>query len=59
MLKIMIPENWAEKPPIPLFCLFITQDHGAYDWACITQVEYPRSPYYKSILRFLLSKYLL
>ena len=20
----MIPENWAEKPPPPLFCLFIT-----------------------------------
>ena len=48
----MIPENWAEKPP-SLFCLFIR------DQACITQVEYPRSPYYKSILRFLLSEYLL
>ena len=24
MLKILIPENWAEKPPTPsLFCLFI------------------------------------
>ena len=50
----MIPENWAEKlSPTPLFCLFVT------DQACITQVEYPRSPYYKSILRFLLSEYLL
>ena len=29
------------------------------DQARITQVEYPMSPYYKSILRFLLSKYLL
>ena len=53
MLKIMIPENWAEKSPPPLFCLFIT------DQARVTQVEYPRSPYYKSILRFLLSEYLL
>ena len=42
----------AEKPP-PHFCLFIM------DQARITQVEYPRSPYYKSILRFLLSEYLL
>ena len=49
----MIPENWAEKPPPPLFCLFVM------DRAHITQVEYPRSPYYKSILRFLLSEYLL
>ena len=48
----MIPENWAEKPPTP-FCLFVT------DQAHVTQVEYPRSPYYKSILRFLLSEYLL
>ena len=45
----MIPENWVEKPLL----LFIR------DWARITKVEYPRSPYYKSILRFLLSKYLL
>ena len=29
----MIPENWAEKPPPPLFCLFVT------DRACITQVS--------------------
>ena len=28
-------------------------------WARVTQVEYPRYPYYKSIIRFLLSKYLL
>ena len=48
----MIPEKWAEKPP-PLFCLFVR------DRAHVTQVEYPRSPYYKSILRFLLSEYLL
>ena len=52
MLKIMIPENWAEKPP-SLFCLFVR------DPARITCVEYPWSPYYKSTLRFLLSKYLL
>ena len=50
----MIPENWAEKPPPPPFLPFHVTDQ-----ACITQVEYPRSPYYKSILRFLLSKYLL
>ena len=37
MLKIMIPENWAEKPPP---CLFIM------DWAGVTQVEYSWSPYY-------------
>ena len=52
----MIPENWAEKlppPPPTLICLFVM------DWARVTQVEYPRSPYYKSILRFLLSEYLL
>ena len=42
----------GRKAPL-LFCLFIT------DQACITQVEYPRFPYYKSILRFLLSEYLL
>ena len=35
-----------------LFCLFIR------DQACVTQVEYPRSQYYKSALRFLLSEYL-
>ena len=52
MLKIMIPENWAVKPS-PLFYLFVM------DQARVTQVEYPWSPYYKSILRFLLSKYLL
>ena len=44
---------WQKSPPPSLFCLFIRNR------ACITQVEYPRSPYYKSILRFLLSKYLL
>ena len=56
----MIPENWAEKPPPPA-----PQDEGKnFDFrslvfvAHITQVEYPRSPYYKSILRFILSKYL-
>ena len=43
----------GRKAPLPLFSLFVR------DWARITQVEYPRSPYYKSILRFLLSKYLL
>ena len=43
---------WQKSPP-SFFCLFIT------DQACITQVEYPRFPYYKSILRFLLSEYLL
>ena len=48
-LKIQL----AEKSPPPLFCISIR------DQACVTQVEYPRSPYYKSILRFLLSKYLL
>ena len=52
-LKIMILENWAEKPPPPHFCLFVM------DWARVTQVEYPMSPYYKSIIRFLLSEYLL
>ena len=40
----MIPENWAETPPPPHFCLFVM------DWARVTQVEYPMSPYYKSIL---------
>ena len=49
MLKIMIHENWAEKP-CPLFCLFmIDSAHIAHPW----------SPYYKSTLRFLLSEYLL
>ena len=52
MLKINIPENWAEKPPPP-FCLFVR------DPPCVTHVEYSWSPYYKSTLRFLLSKYLL
>ena len=34
MLKIMIAENWAEKPPPPpLFCLFVM------DRTCITQVS--------------------
>ena len=54
MLKINIPENWAEKPPSPsLFCLFVR------DPAHVARVEYPWSPYYKSTLRFLLSEYLL
>ena len=43
--------SWQKSPP--LFCHFMR------DQAHITHVEYPRSPYYKSILRFLLSKYLL
>ena len=53
--KINNPENWAEKPPSPppTFCLFVR------DLARITHVEYPWSLYYKSTLRFLLSKYLL
>ena len=35
MLKLNIPENWAEKPPPSLFCLFVRdQDHTAH-------VEYP------------------
>ena len=54
---------WQKSPP--------PQDEGKFfDFRCIhfrqfqdqprvTQVEYPRSPYYKSILRFLLSEYLL
>ena len=33
--------------------------HFMRDYDHITHVEYPRSPYYKSILRFLLSEYLL
>ena len=45
MLKIMIPENWAEKPP-PSFCLFVR------DLTHVVHVEYPWSPYYKSALRF-------
>ena len=53
MLKIMIPENWTEKSPNPLFCLIMR------DPAHIAHVEYPWSPYYKSTLRFLLSEYLL
>ena len=52
MLKIMIPETWAEKPP-SLFGLFIR------DLAYVPHVEYPWSPFYKSTLRFLLSKYLM
>ena len=51
MVKIKIPENWAEKPPP--FCLFVR------DPAHVNHVEYPWSPYYKSTLRFLLSEYLL
>ena len=49
MLKRKIPESWAEKPPY--FCLFVR------DQAHVMHVEYPRSPYYKSTLRFLLSEY--
>ena len=52
MVKIKIPENWAEKPS-SLFCLFVR------DPARVVHVEYPWSPYYKSTLRFLLSEYLL
>ena len=44
--------SWQKRPPPPI-CLFVK------DPACITYIEYPWSPYYKSILRFLLSKYLL
>ena len=45
----------AEKPPPtpPPFCLFMR------DPAHVAHVKYPWSPYYKSTLRFLLSKYLL
>ena len=43
--------SWQKSPP-----LFY---HFMRDQAHITHVEYPRSPYYKSILRFLLSEYLL
>ena len=54
MLKIMIPKDWAEKPPPPLlFCLCMR------DPAHVAHVEYAWWPYYKSTLRFLLSKYLL
>ena len=42
--------SWQKSPPP---CLFMR------DLACITNVEYPWSPYYKSTLRFLLSEYLL
>ena len=52
MVKIKIPENWAEKPSSP-FCLFVR------DSARVVHVEYPWSPYYKSTLRFLISEYLL
>ena len=50
MLKINIPENWAEKPHLSLFCLFMR------DPAHVVQ-KYSWSPYYKSTLRFLLSEY--
>ena len=54
ILKIVIPEIWAEKPPDPpLFCLFVR------DLTHVTHVEYPWYPYYKSALRFLLSEYFL
>ena len=49
----------AEKPPPPPGWGKIFW-HQIYPFqACIRHVEYPRFPYYKSILRFLLSKYLL
>ena len=52
MLKIMIPEDWAEKPsPLFWFCV--------RDPAHAAHVEYPWSSYYKFTLRILLSKYLL
>ena len=47
-----LPLKTGQKSPPP-FCLFVR------DLACVTHVEYPWSPYYKSTLRFLLSKYLL
>ena len=53
MLKINIPAKWAEKPPPCIFCLFMR------DPARVTHVEYSWSPYYKSTVRFILSKYLL
>ena len=43
----------AGRKATPLFCLFMR------DLTRVTHVEYPWSPYYKSALRFLLSKYLL
>ena len=50
--------SWQKSPthppsPPPHFCLFMR------DPASIMHVEYLWSPYYKSTLRFLLSKYLL
>ena len=45
--------TWQKSPPPLLFYLFVR------DLAHVTHVEYPWSPYYKSILRLLLSKYLL
>ena len=53
MLKIMIPENLAEKPPPPEW-----KGDPVRDPAHITHGEYPWSSYYKSTLRLLLSKYL-
>ena len=58
----MIPESWVEKPPPPLplapphpspppFLSFHERP------ASVMSVEYPRSLYYKSTLRFLLSEY--
>ena len=47
----MIPENWAEKLPPPQRMRKIFFRDRAHD---LSQVEYPRSPYYESILWFLL-----
>ena len=50
---------WQRSPPPPrMMENFLTSDLSI-SGLCIRHVEYPRSPYYKSILRFLLSKYLL
>ena len=50
MVKIKIIENLAEKPPPCLFVRYLTH---------VIHMEYQWSPQYKSILRFLISKYLL
>ena len=52
MLKINIPEIGQKAHP-SLFCLFVR------DLTLVAHMEYPWSQYYKSTLRFLLSKYLL
>ena len=58
--------GWQKSPPHPTRIRekFLTSDlsilgNFVRNWACIIQVEYPRSPYYKSILRFFLSECLL